>query len=166
MVSWDFLLRCLDRLGFNPRVVERFKTCLSTVSFKVRINKTLTTTIQPNRGLRQGDPPAPYLYLICGEAFNRYLIYLGESKKILQPKIIQKKDRIGLFQYADDQLIFLMVKETSATQLNIAMYLFEREAGQKVNKDKSTIMFSKGTNPSLAIKSRDSLNIHSTVDHI
>lgn len=55
-----------------------------------------------------------------------------------------------------------MVKETSATQLNKAIYL----ADQKVNKDKSTIMFSKGTNSSLAIKIGDSLNIHSVADHI
>ncbi|CAM8886535.1 unnamed protein product [Rhodiola kirilowii] len=69
-VEWSFLERLLLKLGFADKWVARVMLCVSTVSYQVKVNDKISTVIKPGRGLRQGDPLSPYLFLICTELLN------------------------------------------------------------------------------------------------
>lgn len=97
---------CLSNLGFTQIRIERIMNCVTSTNFNVRINGNLSRVIWPTRGFQQGDPISPYLYIICGEAFNKYLQLRNMRTKHIFPKIAVRGERVGLLQFADDHLIF------------------------------------------------------------
>lgn len=72
-VEWTFLRDMMMKLGFDSRWVDLVMKCVTSVKYKIRVNGDLTEEIIPERGLRQGDPISPYLFLICAEGFSALL---------------------------------------------------------------------------------------------
>ncbi|CAM8975029.1 unnamed protein product [Rhodiola kirilowii] len=75
-IEWRFLEKMMLSMGFSDCWVSRVMLCVETVSYRIRINDQISNIITPSRGIRQGDPISPYLFLICAEwltyAINAY----------------------------------------------------------------------------------------------
>lgn len=78
-VEWDFLKRIMSNLGLRDMQVEWVMCCVTTSSFSVWINGKAYGNIRPIRGLRQGDPPSLYLFLLCAEGFSSLLAKTQEE---------------------------------------------------------------------------------------
>jgi hypothetical protein len=72
-VEWGFLKQVMTRMGFCDKWISLIMECISTVSYSLLINGEPTGHIIPTRGIRQGDPISPYLFLLCAEGLNGLL---------------------------------------------------------------------------------------------
>ena len=75
-IEWSFIREMLLSLNFPSNLVELIMSCLSSVSSSLLFNGGCLDPFWPSRGIRQGDPLSPYLFIICME----YVSHLIELK--------------------------------------------------------------------------------------
>lgn len=109
-----------------------------------------TGFFKPTRGLRQGDPLSPYLFIICMEGLSRFLLEAEEKKLITGIKMGKDSPSISHLLFADDCLIFTRVGKKECKNLVKILDLFSQGSGQLINYDKSGIFFSNSVSNSEA----------------
>lgn len=78
-VDWQFLLYLLRRMRFGNRWRRWIQECMSSVYFSILINGTPRGFFKAQRGLRQGDPLSPFLFVMVGEALSRMIMAAAEG---------------------------------------------------------------------------------------
>jgi len=82
-VDWKFLYYMMGRLGFNERWIKWIRACLESATLSILVNGSPTDEFKPKRGLRQGDPLTPFLFLIVAEGMTG-LVREASRKKLLE----------------------------------------------------------------------------------
>lgn len=72
-VEWDFLQAVLEKMGFNRVWIQWVMQCVTTVSFGVSVKGEVKAKVSPKRGLRQGDPLSPCLFLLVKDVLSNLL---------------------------------------------------------------------------------------------
>lgn len=139
-VEWPFVHQMLVELGFPQRYIQWIMVCLTTVEYVVNVNGELTDSFPAKKGLRQGDPISPYLFVICMEYLHRSLLSLHQNRSFhFHPRC----KRLNLIEicFADDLLLFTRGDTTSVQQLLRILDMFALTSGLKANPMKSNIYF-------------------------
>lgn len=94
------------KLGFSTDWVNLIMRCVTTVTYSFRLNQSIFGTIHPKRGLRQGDPLSPYLFVLCAQGFSSLFSKAVERRLIRGIKVVNSCPIISHLFFADDSLIF------------------------------------------------------------
>lgn len=160
-VEWTFLKDMMQRLGFKRCWIELIMRCVSTVKYQIKVNHDTTEIITPQRGLRQGDPLSPYLFLICAEGLSAMLHEAEMRGSLGGIKICREAPSVSHLLFADDSLLLMEAKAESAHEVNKILNSYETASGQMINKDKSSILFSTNTSQEMKKEMRSILQIKS-----
>jgi hypothetical protein len=106
-VEWGFLEEVMRRLGFAPRWIQLIMNCVKTVNYAVIVNGIPMGRIYPTRGIRQGDPISPYLFLICAEALSSLLSQAEHTGSLTGVPTSKKGPRLNHLFFADDTCFFV-----------------------------------------------------------
>jgi hypothetical protein len=102
----------------------------------------------PSRGLRQGDPLSPFLFILRTEVLSR-LFHQQESIGLLKGiRIAKDCPAITHLLFADDLIIFAKATSSEAATIKSCLDLYCSWSGQQVNVGKSSLLFSKNTSSS------------------
>ncbi|KAA3455898.1 reverse transcriptase [Gossypium australe] len=144
-VEWSYLEKVMLKMGFDENWVKLIMKCISTVSYTVNINRKRGRVFSPSRGLRQGDPLSPYLFLICSEGLSALIRQAVEVGNIRGVKASRRGPEISHLLFADDCLLFGEATKERAYFLKEILQQYKRCSGQCVNFNKSTIFYSSNT---------------------
>ncbi|KAL5726650.1 hypothetical protein ACHQM5_009673 [Ranunculus cassubicifolius] len=140
-VEWDAVMEILKRLGFCDKWLQMIHQCIATFQFSVLINGCPQGCFQASRGIRQGNPLSPYLFIILSEALSRCLIKAENLKLISGLKASKDAPSINHLLYADDLILFSKATKEESENLLKIVKVYCRATGQAVNFGKSA-MFS------------------------
>lgn len=143
-VEWPYLKAIMLKLGFSESWVNIVMNLVSIVNFSVLFNGKRLEGFKPTRGIRQGDPISPYLFLLAAEGLSCLLKSRRQSSNMEGLQVSSSAPKVNHLLFADDSLLFLKANSEGAEEVNQVLDIYCRASGQRVNHAKSTIFFSKG----------------------
>ncbi|XP_042974685.1 uncharacterized protein LOC122306318 [Carya illinoinensis] len=124
-VEWDYLEAMSLKLGFGERWTGLLMACVKSVSYSVKVNRAAGDIFYPSRGLRQGDPLSPYLFLICVEGLSS-LLQQADRNGVLRGVATSKGGlRINYLLFADDCVIFCKTKQEEWLDVEQILWKYE-----------------------------------------
>ena len=136
-MEWGFLRQIMLKLGFAPRWVHLAMETLITASYSVLINGEPRCFNTPSRGIKQGDPLSPYLFLLCVEGLLAMLRKAEESHQLRGIKSSQQRVCISHLLFADDSLLFCRATVEECQRLLDLLEIYEAASGQAINRQKT-----------------------------
>ncbi|MCH81869.1 putative ribonuclease H protein [Trifolium medium] len=142
-LNWNFIYHTLTEVGYPKQWIDAVMTAVTSVRTNVKWNGVRAEFFHPQRGIRQGDPISPYLFVICMDKLS-HLITNGVQEGVWKPmRAGRNGPLISHLMFADDLILFA---EASVEQLNVVLNTlgqFCQMSGQQVSHEKTSIMFSK-----------------------
>jgi len=144
-VSWLYLQAILDKMGFCTRWVSWMMMCITSVEYHVIFNGDRIGPITPKRGLWQGCPLSPYLYIICDEGLSTIIKNRELRGQLHGNRVCRTSPSVSHLLFADDSFFFCKATMAEAQSLKEILMHYENASGQAINYGKSAIAFSTNT---------------------
>ena len=144
-VEWDFLEKMMLPLGLDEQWVHLAMETVTTTSYFVLINGDPRGFINPSRGIKQGNHLSPYLFLMCAEGMSTMLWRAKERKQLQGILSCRNGVQISHLLFTDDSLLFCQASIEECQQPITILEQYERTLGQAINRDKTSLFFSKNT---------------------
>lgn len=137
-LEWGFIEEMLYGLNFPEHLTKLIMTCITSPTFTLLINGGTVGFFKSKRGIRQGDPMSPLIFVIAMEYLSRIMKVVGQEEHF------HFHSRCRLMQlnqlcFADDLLLFCKGEMDSIKLLLNGFNVFSDTSGLQVNKSKSSV---------------------------
>jgi hypothetical protein len=131
------------KMGFNEKWIQWMVICVGSVDYSVLVNGERVGPIIPGRGLLQGDPRSPYLFIICAERLSSLIRDAEERNAISGTSICRGAPPVSHLLFADDCFLFFKAEESGAHVMKDILNTYEAASGQAISLPKSEIFYSR-----------------------
>jgi hypothetical protein len=137
-IHWDAILHTMSTRGFPPKWISWVKGLLTTSQAQMVINGQCGQKFNIQRGVRQGDPLSPYIFIIIADIIQQMFRRAYESGFLGHP--IQQGSPFPALQYADDTLLIIHGSVQQAFLAKQILHAFSEFTGLQINFQKSTFV--------------------------
>ncbi|KAL5851955.1 hypothetical protein ACOSQ3_007073 [Xanthoceras sorbifolium] len=130
------------KLGFPDNWISLVLDCVSTLKLLFVINGNVIGDVRPSKGIRQGSPLSPYLFLLCAEAFSALIRGSEQDSRTLGFRCCRGSPLVSHLFFANDSIIFCRASVASREAIKFVLQVYEKGLRQQVNLQKSCITFS------------------------
>ncbi|XP_062100345.1 uncharacterized protein LOC133806236 [Humulus lupulus] len=134
-IDWDFLENLLNTLFFPSQFIKLIMVCLQGSSYSLVLNGRIQGHFKGGKGLRQGDPISPLLFVIVMEYLTRLLIKASKENRFRFHPMCKSLNRISLY-FADDLILFCKGTSSSVQVIREVFSEFSISSGLKINYSK------------------------------
>ncbi|XP_071718810.1 uncharacterized mitochondrial protein AtMg01250-like [Rutidosis leptorrhynchoides] len=138
-LNWEFLMEVMTCMGFGTKWRKWILSCLKSATISILINGSPTREFSMGRGVRQGDPLSPFLFILATDGLNILTKAAIDKNLFRGVEIGRDKVLISHLQYAEDTIFFGEWSSSNARNLINILKCFELASGLKVNFQKSCL---------------------------
>ncbi|OMO53258.1 reverse transcriptase [Corchorus capsularis] len=149
-LEWSFIRQVLLFFNFPKDIISLIMSCISSASMSIFVNGSNTEPFQPTRGIRQGDPLSPYIFILCIEYLSIMINDKLEAREWTSFKTFRNGHLLTHLFFADDLILFAKTTPQNCVAIQDVLDTFTKLSAQQVNHTKSKILFSKNTEPYVA----------------
>jgi ribonuclease HI len=146
-LEWSFIREILNFFKFPSSFVNLVLECVSTSSFSILVNGGQMENFKPSRGIRQGDPLSPYLFILCMEYLSLKIIEECDKNCWKGIKASRRGPVFSHLFFTDDLLFCAEASISCCYTISRVLDDFCYHSGQKVSVSKSKVFFSPNVSP-------------------
>lgn len=140
-VEWNFLETLMEKMGFARKWVCWVMACVSTMSYTILLNGREHGFIRPERGIRQGDPISPFLFIICTEALMSVLNNAKSKGRLHGIQLAVGGPLVFHLLFVDGSLLLCQANLMESVEVLCCLNIYGAAYSQQINPSKSSIIF-------------------------
>lgn len=141
-VEWDFLLKVLERRGFHAKWIGWIQACITSFTYKIKVNDKKMRRITPSRGLRQEDSLSPYFFILIADVLSRQVEEASHNHRFEGLRMGPNFPKLHYMLFANDSLFFINGTLENVVRLKGILVDYCNALAQHINTNKSCILFS------------------------
>ena len=139
-LSWNYIHKMLLAFGFNATWTRWVMNLITSPSFSVLLNGSPSSPFRPSRGIRQGDPLSPFIFVLMAEGLSRLLKSVVSSQALKGISLHGHAPQTHQ-QFVDDTMLFGHPSSKEASIFKSLLSLFSDASGTSINASKSQLFF-------------------------
>jgi hypothetical protein len=151
-LSWEFIWRTLVEIKFPEGLINVVMHAVSSVNTNVKWNGARSEYFKPQRGIRQGDPLSPYLFVLCMDKLSHLILQAVEEGKWRGIKAGKNGPDVSHLMFADHLLLFGTASDNQMKCMLEVLEEFCLLSGQEVSQEKTSLLFSKNVDRGMRSK--------------
>eukprot|EP00253_Pinus_taeda_P023359 PITA_23359 len=140
-VSWSYLEAILKAFGFSTQWIKWVLALIKSPRYSILVNGAPSAPFRPSRGIRQGDPISPFVFVILMEGLSRIIAKKKVEGQIKGLQPIKSYPATTHQQFVDDTMLHGTPTIKEALAYRDILHLFSKASGMEINFSKSTIFF-------------------------
>lgn len=141
-LGWQFIFGAMKEINIPNGIARLIQFCMSSSRVTILVNGSGSGFIKPTRGLRQGNPLSPYLFIIAIEFLTKRINVAIQRGMLKGIKLAKQAPVLSHALYADDLVILGQASGTEVMDLEAIFDAFAQASGLQINPEKSSMWFS------------------------